>query len=197
MPEPAQFVAREKELEKMHQTLHGSTHLTTVVLHGLGGIGKTQLAIAYALRHKDKYTAIFWVNSNDEDSLKLSFLDAAQQIKREHPTSSALTNLDMDRDDKVVDAVKDWLSLMENTKWLLIFDNYDKPRSACTHEKNSVNIHQFLPPCDHGSVIVTTRSSQVSIGEHHKIETLQSTEDGLEILSRTSQRQNTKQGMQI
>ena len=76
-PEATQFVAREKELSKMHELLHGHSNRTCVVLYGLGGIGKTQLAIEYIRRHKEKYTAIFWSNANDQDSLKLSFRDVA------------------------------------------------------------------------------------------------------------------------
>jgi len=82
-PEAAQFVAREKELSKIHELLHGHSSRSCVVLHGLGGIGKTQLTIEYIRRHKEKYTAIFWLNANDQDSLKLSFRDVAQQELRD------------------------------------------------------------------------------------------------------------------
>ena len=43
------------------------------VLHGLGGIGKTQLAIAYARKHQQRYTAILWLNGNSWDTLVHSF----------------------------------------------------------------------------------------------------------------------------
>jgi len=58
-PETTQFVAREKELSKMHALFQDHNSRSCVVLHSLGGIGKTQLAIAYARRYKEKYTAIF------------------------------------------------------------------------------------------------------------------------------------------
>jgi hypothetical protein len=58
-PEATQFVAREKELSKMHKLLQDHNSRSCVILHSLGGIGKTQLAITYARRHKEKYTAIF------------------------------------------------------------------------------------------------------------------------------------------
>jgi hypothetical protein len=46
------FVAREDELSKIYKALSGDGSRRTVVLYSLGGIGKMQLAIAYAKRHK-------------------------------------------------------------------------------------------------------------------------------------------------
>src|SRR3954468_13236937 len=97
-PEAAQFVAREKELSKMHELLYGHRDRASVVLHGLGGMGKTQLAITYARRHKEKHTAIFWLNANDEDSLKLGFRDIAQQVLRHHRSTSLLASVNLDGD---------------------------------------------------------------------------------------------------
>ena len=64
----------------MHRTLDNNGSRGTVVLHGLGGIGKTQLTAAYAKRYKDNYSAIFWLNTKDEYSLKQSFAKVARQI---------------------------------------------------------------------------------------------------------------------
>jgi len=120
-PEAAQFVAREEELSKMHELLHGHSGRSCVVLHGLWGMGKTQLAITYSRRHKEKYTAIFWLNANDEDSLKLSFRAIAQQVLENHPLAGSLACVDLNGDlNQVVTAVKAWLDLRENTRWLII-----------------------------------------------------------------------------
>ena len=82
-----------------------------MVLRGLGAIGKP-LTIAYAKRHKDSYSAIFWLNIKDEDSLKWSFAKAARQILREHPSASRLSSVNIKENlDEVNDAVKEWLSL--------------------------------------------------------------------------------------
>jgi hypothetical protein len=101
-PEPAQFVAREKELSNMHELLHDHSNRTCVVLYGLGGIGKPQLAIKYIKRHKEKYTVVFWLNANDQDSLKLSFRDVAQQVLKYHPSTSLLADVDSDNLNQVV-----------------------------------------------------------------------------------------------
>ena len=82
----------------MHRKLNGDGSRRAVVLYGLGGIGKTQLSVAYAKRHKDNYSAIFWVNIKDEDSLKQSFARIAKQILREHPSASRLSNGDIIKD---------------------------------------------------------------------------------------------------
>ena len=64
------FVAREEELTQMHRMLRGDGSCRTVVLYGLGEVGKTQIKIAYVKRHKDNYSAVFCLNIKDEDSLR-------------------------------------------------------------------------------------------------------------------------------
>ncbi|KAN0067922.1 HET domain containing protein [Elaphomyces granulatus] len=185
-----QFVAREEELAEIHRTLRGDGSRRTVVLHGLGGIGKTQLAIAYAKRYKDNYSAIFWLNIKDEGSLKQSFAKAAKQILRDHPSASRLSSVDIEENlDGVIDAVKEWLSLANNTRWLMIYDNYDNPKLPDNMDPLAVDIHKFLPESYQGSVIITTRSSQVKIGHGIRIRKLEDVRDSVKILSNASRRE--------
>jgi AAA ATPase domain len=194
-PEAAQFVGRKMELSKMHELLHGHSNRTCVVLYGLGGIGKTQLAIEYIRRHKEKYTAIFWLNANNQDSLKLSFRDVAQQVLKYHPSTSLLAGVDLDNLDQVVYAVKAWLDLQKNTRWLMIYDNYDNPKTPGNLDRSAVDIHQFLPRSDQGSIIITTRSSRVSQGRRVHVKKLVDVKEGLEILLNTSGRKDIAEGM--
>jgi hypothetical protein len=53
------FVGRSDELAAIQRELQHDGSRKTVVVHGLGGIGKTQLALAYAQRHEDEYSAVF------------------------------------------------------------------------------------------------------------------------------------------
>ncbi|RDW69390.1 hypothetical protein BP6252_08410 [Coleophoma cylindrospora] len=183
------FVARETELVEMHRHLCGDGSRRTVILHGLGGIGKTQLTIAYAKRHKDNYSAIFWLNIKDEDSLKQSFAKVARQISRQHPSARQLISIEVEKDlDKVVDRVKAWLSLPNNTRWLVIYDNYDNPELAGNTDPTAVDIRKYLPEAYQGSIVITTRSSHVRNGHTIQVRKLMNVRDSLEVLSYTSRR---------
>ncbi|PQE27753.1 hypothetical protein CJF31_00009986 [Rutstroemia sp. NJR-2017a BVV2] len=193
VPDIQHFVARKTELVEIHKALSGDGSRRTVVLHGLGGIGKTQLSIAYAKRHKDSYSAIFWLNIKDEDSLKQSFVKVAKQISREHLLAFQLSNLDTKENlDEIVDAVKTWLSLPYNTRWLMIYDNYDNPKLPGNTDPTTVDIQKFLPEAYHGSIIITTRSSQVRNGYNIHIRQLSDIQDSLEILANVSRREGLR-----
>ncbi|KAI1317215.1 hypothetical protein F5Y16DRAFT_414646 [Xylariaceae sp. FL0255] len=189
VPETQHFVARTGELIEMRETLASDGSRRFVVLHGLGGIGKTQIAIAYAKRYRDEYSAIFWLNIKDETSIQQSFTKVARQILLRHPDASHLKALDLHQDqEKVVEAVKAWLSLPGNTRWLLIYDNYDNPKLSNDINDTGINISQFIPGAYQGSIIVTTRLSQVDLGHRVQVRKLELLHDSLEILATTSGR---------
>jgi AAA ATPase domain len=195
VPAIEHFVAREDELSAIHRTLKGDGSRRAVVLHGLGGIGKTQLSIAYAKRHKDNYSAIFWLNIKDEDSLKQSFAKLAKQISREHPSAISMSNLEINQNlDKLVEFVKSWLSLPNNTRWLMIYDNYDTPKLSGGTDPTAVDIRKFLPESYQRSIIITTRLSEVRIGQSTQIRKLGDVHDSLEILSTVSRRKGLIMG---
>jgi NB-ARC domain len=193
--ETEHFVARQEELAEMHKILGGNDMRQTVVLHGLGGIGKTQVAVAYTKLHRADYSAIFWLNIKDEDSLKQSFARAARRILREHPLASRLHTVAEDSNlDDVVEAVKQWLDHPKNTRWLMVFDNYDNPKLPGNLDHGTIDIRWFLPEAYHGSIIVTTRSSQVSIGHRIRLGKLKDVHDSLQILSNASRREGVIDG---
>ncbi|KAK2593516.1 hypothetical protein QQS21_008782 [Conoideocrella luteorostrata] len=197
VPDIQYFVAREQEIEKMRKALSSDGSRCAVTLSGLGGIGKTQLAVAYAKRYRDEYSAIFWLNIKDEASVQQSFAKVATQISQQHPNASRLRGLNLQENhSEVVEAVKAWFSLPGNTRWLIIYDNYDNPRS--TDRTNSgIDINCLLPSAYQGSIIVTTRQSQVDIGNSIRIRKLESMEDSLKILSSTSGRDTLHNGMEF
>jgi hypothetical protein len=71
-----------------------------------------------------------------------------------------------------------------------MFDNYDNPKVPNNANPSVVDIRQFLPEAQHGSVIITTRSAKVSIGSRIKLRKLKDIRDELQILSDTSHRES-------
>jgi hypothetical protein len=193
--ETQHFVARENELAEVHQALSIDDPRRMVVLHGLGGIGKTQLAVAYARRHRGSYTAIFWLNCKDGDSLKQSFAKIAKQILREHPSASRLSAIDVTgKLDEVVEAVKGWLSLPKNSQWLVVYDNYDNPKLPGNTDPGAFDIRKFLPEAYQGSIIITTRSAEVKLGHRIRVGKLKDVRESLQILSHASGRERVING---
>ena len=105
-------------------------------ISGLGGIGKTQLAIEYAYRHRDEYRAVLWVNAASRDTIISSFLDLAVQLQ--------LSEQEEQDQNRIVAAVKAWCAT--NESWLLIFDNAD----------DLPLVEDFLPPDGNGHLLLTT-----------------------------------------
>lgn len=71
MPRSSCFTGRDQELAEMHQSFHASSSSDEAIgLHGPGGIGKTQVATAYAMRHCNEYSAVFWFNTTGVNTLQ-------------------------------------------------------------------------------------------------------------------------------
>jgi ATP/maltotriose-dependent transcriptional regulator MalT len=192
------LVARQEELAAMQKTLGGGTGRRAVTLHCLGGIGKTQLTIAHAKAYASDYSAIIWLNIKDEYSVKQSYARIAKRILREHSSTSQLVSItDESQLDETVIAVKRWLEHAKNTRWLMVFDNYDNPKVPENADPGVVNIRQFLPEPYHGSVIVTTRESKVNVGHRMKVGKLRDIHDSLQILSDSSHRDGVMDGRAI
>ena len=189
------LVGRHEQLIEIREQLKNDGSRKTVILHGLGGMGKTQIALKYARQHRNEYSAVFWLNSKDVDTLKHSFVSAAKRILGAHPSLIHLKAVSEGADlDGAVDVTKRWLSHPKNNRWLLIYDNYDTPELPGPHDPREFNIQPFLPEGHHGAVIITTRSSQLKIGRLIPVRKLQSIDHGLEILSLTSRRQGLNKG---
>lgn len=189
------FIGRSDELAAIHKQLQHDGSRKTVVVHGLGGMGKTQLALAYVQRHKDDYPAVFWVNSKSEDTLKQDYAVAAKRIYRDHPSLVHLKAVTEGSDlDEAAEAVKRWLSSAGNNRWLVIYDNYDTPKLPGHDEPGTFDIRPFLPEANHGAILITTRSSQLQVGRPVAVKKLLDIEQSLEILTQTSRRDRLSDG---
>jgi hypothetical protein len=145
----------------------------------MGGIGKTQLAIAYAQSARGSYSSVFWLNAVSQATLNDSFRWAANLIF-DIEDSGVLD------DEELMRHVHQWLCAPKNTGWLLIFDNYDDP--------DQFQIEHYYPPTSHGAIMVTTRRPALVAGIHLVIRPLQNIEDSLAILQTRSKRENVQSG---
>lgn len=174
------FVGRKAEFQKMETILQpqsGSlgSNRKVLVLGGIGGIGKTQLAINYAKQHYNSYSCILWLKATTEATLKNSLLAVANRIL----PPETFSKLD---DDQLLFRVSNWLSTPDNTRWLLIFDNHDEP--------DQYRITQYYPSTAHGSIIITTRQPDRVNGEKVKVQSMDKEEESLRILAAQSGREN-------
>jgi ATP/maltotriose-dependent transcriptional regulator MalT len=95
-----------------------------LVTHGLGGIGKTQLAIEFARNRREDFSSIFWINGKSQDSLMESFTGILRVVSK---TRKSAADDDQQRlsAETIKEEVLHWLELQGDEKWLLIFNNCD------------------------------------------------------------------------
>src|SRR5260370_22837483 len=139
------FTGRVQELEQLHAQFRQGT--TAVVgqaqsISGLGGIGKTQLAVEYAYRYHSEYRYVLWTYAESLEALNSSYAGLALLLD--------LPEKDVQEQEKIVQAVKRWLQ--QQRGWLLIMDNADTPDLLAT----------FLPLTVGGHLLITTRAADLS-----------------------------------
>lgn len=179
------FIGRKSELEEMWEILRPieeSREQRLLVLGGMGGIGKTQLAIAFAKQHSNEYDSVFWLNASSETALKDSFRSIAGLLFDMQDPGA------LNREDLPMQVLR-WLSNVKNTQWLLIFDNYDEP--------SQFDVRNYYPPVSHGAIIVTARGPNLLGGREVHLQPLSNINESLEILETRSQREHTKSGRPI
>jgi hypothetical protein len=164
------FYGRDLELQRLVQHLHPGNipkKLLIASLHGLGGGGKTQIALEYAYRFVSSYDAILWVTA--ESSLKLadSFKSIGQQI--------GIVDDSNQNADQVRELLKDWLFKTSKrgpspreclsikliyvseppnrvVRWLIIYDNIQDCKV----------LEQYWPRATKGAIIMTSRNPGVA-----------------------------------
>src|SRR5258708_1083254 len=139
------FTERDDELHILYKELEMRDAVALSqprAITGLGGIGKTQMALEYAYRYGSKYAAVLWVRAASSSELASSFMDLARALN--------LPEANEQDQNIIVEAVLRWLRL--HTGWLLIFDNMDDPSIA----------EPFLPNAGSGHLLFTTRAQALS-----------------------------------
>ena len=137
------FTGRDQLLQELHVALHTKTAAAITqpqAVHGLGGVGKTQLAIEYTWANHAEYDAVLWAATESRAELHANVATLAAVLRL--PEAAA-------RQQEVrVAAVLDWLRA--HRRWLLLLDNADTPEAQQA-------VAALLPPGLPGHVIVTSR----------------------------------------
>jgi len=176
-------VGRETELEQLRIWLAPRPKCQNVVaVYGLGGIGKTQLSIRFARRFADTYSSIFWLNAQDESTLKAGLVKIAAQVLEEPSANNS------SEEERIVQQMQQWFSRPDNDEWLVIFDNYDNPHVPRT-STTSYDIRDYFPHRVQGSILITTRSPRLSFAKQLAVKKLDDINQSLNILATRSGRE--------
>ena len=149
LPRNPFFSGRVDQLDNINRLLSKKGNAVNIkqTISGLGGIGKTQLAIEYAYRYcYDFKNCIWFINAETVTTTQNYFVAFANHFKL--PLSSDFSPEDLQRE------VINWLTV--NKDWLLIFDNLETADVATS----------YLPQKFNGRVIITTRNTEVDLGQH-------------------------------
>ena len=160
------FTGRDDILSKLRQQL---VQHHRAALSGLGGAGKTQTAIEYAIRNRAEYPdGVFWVNAETVGGITSGFVEIAKALH--------LPAADSNDQEAVVADVLAWLN--HHDGWLLILDNVDQ-REA---------VRRFVPEHDRGDILITSREpalSELGVPRALEIRDLESEEAVNFLLART------------
>ncbi|VUC29845.1 unnamed protein product [Clonostachys rosea] len=135
-----------------------------VALYGLGGIGKTQIVLAYAfwLRREHPDVSIFWVHASNTQRFRQAYSTIAQECG-----FPGHDDLQVD----ILDLVKTQLERWSHGRWMMIIDNADDPQlffpslpngSSQPMTKPQLGLGRYLPECARGSILITSRNKQVA-----------------------------------
>jgi tetratricopeptide (TPR) repeat protein len=168
------FTGRENLLALLRQQLLDRRR---AALSGLGGVGKTQSAIEYAVGHREDYPdGVFWVNAETTSGLTGGFVEIAKTLRLAAAASSD--------QEHVVQAVLEWLNGTDD--WLLIFDNVD----------DRGGVAPFLPQRGKGHILITSRESvfqEIGIARALEVVDLDGDEAARFLLKRTGRDESDPQ----
>jgi hypothetical protein len=127
------FVGRESELLELRALLTGggtaavTQQVSVRAIHGLGGVGKSTLALQYAHRYRDAYTLVWWVGAETAESIVSGLAGLAMALCPQWAGA-------VGPDERAAWAV---LWLQEHEGWLLVFDNVEDPAARRRPVQNS------------------------------------------------------------
>ncbi|KAF1922650.1 purine and uridine phosphorylase [Didymella exigua CBS 183.55] len=149
------FVGRRHELAVLRQRLLVERDCQKMSIVGLGGTGKTQVALqfVYEVKEAQPEWSIFWVPAVSMESFEQACAGIAEAVG----ISQAA-----DKEEDAKELVKAWLSASRAGRWMLVVDNADDPDVLFGTEQ-SQGIVDYLPESEQGVVMYTTRTLEVAV----------------------------------
>jgi tetratricopeptide (TPR) repeat protein len=131
------FVGRDEALNELSEVLSDETNVVvTQALYGLGGVGKTELALHYADAYRDRYGLIGWITAGSPENIDAGLAALAARIHPEigHATTTVATEWALS-----------WLQT--HSGWLLVLDNVEDAR----------HVESLLGQLNNGHILITSR----------------------------------------
>ncbi|MET9207868.1 FxSxx-COOH system tetratricopeptide repeat protein [Streptomyces bacillaris] len=140
------FTGRSLVLERMRDQLGGGMAVVLPqpqTLYGLGGVGKTQVALEYVHRFMADYDLVWWISSEQSDDVVASLAELAVRLGAQGGEDMAAAS------QEAVDLLRRGVP---SDRWLLVFDNADDPETLRRH----------FPQGGSGHILVTSRNQSWS-----------------------------------
>ncbi|KAF7345854.1 FabD/lysophospholipase-like protein [Mycena venus] len=136
------------------------------LLYGLGGAGKTQIALKFIEEFHSRFTDIFFIDASTLETINASLKTIAMIKGIGQSAQEALQ----------------WLKCKED-EWLLLFDNADDPK---------INLNNCFPQCSHGNILITSRNPGLTVysPSHSNVSDMEE-EDAVHLLLRSAAQQIT------
>jgi NB-ARC domain len=139
--------------------LSSKSRCERVAFYGLGGVGKTQIALEFVhqLQEREPDCSVFWIPVTNIESILKAYLDIGQQLQ--------IPNIEKEQVD-VQQLVQQRLNQENSGKWLLVFDNADDITIWTDKAKNTTGEGRrisYLPKSKYGSIVFTTRSREAAV----------------------------------
>ncbi|RMZ90279.1 hypothetical protein DV736_g2495, partial [Chaetothyriales sp. CBS 134916] len=153
-PPNKRFVGRKAIVDTLRDKLFSSDG-QKVSLVGLGGIGKTQVALQLAHWTKANKSdhSVFWVPAVNHATFIQAYTEIARKVAAQKRSE----------DEDIQECVRRALESSEAGKWLLVVDNADDMEVLFGSAAHSDGLFQYLPESDHGVTLFTTRSREVAV----------------------------------
>ena len=135
---------RKEFLTQLHDIFtSGNTAILTQTITGLGGVGKTEITLAYANTYQENYQYLWWVRAENPTTCDLDYQAFARRMDLCGPEADRL---------EIITKVREWQE--QNKGWLFIYDN----------AMEYTSLQDYLPRFPKGHILLTTRNQHYQIG---------------------------------